>query len=107
MEIKIQRCQNCGSRNLRNILVRDEDQKVFVQCRDCESLVARYVLEDRGYYHAGKDFESFLRSIERTSGASSGRDIHIEFEETKVDTKKQFAEVSSYLTNKYKGSKLP
>lgn len=103
MEIKIQRCQNCGSRDLRNILVRDESQKVIVQCRNCDALVARYILSTGGYYHAGKDFESFLRSIERDGGASSARDLHTEFDEVKHTVEGEFDQVQAELNERYDG----
>ena len=107
MEVKIQKCHQCGSRNLRNILVRDEHQKVFVQCRDCENLVARYVLANGGYYHAGKDFESFLRSIERDGGASSARDLHEQYDQLKEQSQREFEELlDNALANRY-GDKLP
>ena len=106
MEIHIQKCQRCGSRRMRNILVRDEEQKVFVQCRDCDSLVARYILTVGGYYHAGKDFESFLRSMERDGESSSGRDIQSLFEEVKNDTEQEFSQLDEQLIARY-GDKLP
>ncbi|TVZ38959.1 hypothetical protein P886_3345 [Alteromonadaceae bacterium 2753L.S.0a.02] len=81
MEIKIQKCQNCRSRSLRNILVRDQAQKVFVQCRDCGELVARYELAKGGYFHVGRGFESFLRSVERDGDIESARDLNAKYDE--------------------------
>ena len=101
MEIHIQKCQNCGSRNVRNVLVRDHQQKVFVQCRDCDHLVARYVLTTSGYFHAGKGFESFLRSVERDGGFSSGRDLQTWFEELEVETLEEFEQVKEKIAKKY------
>lgn len=106
MEIKIQQCQKCGSRDLRNILVRDESQKVFIQCRACEELVARYILAHGGYYHAGKDFESFLRSIERDGELSSARDLPADFDELKHNVYDEFEELRPKLQTRY-GDKLP
>ena len=97
MEIKIQRCQYCKSRNLRNILVREETQKVFVQCQDCNRLVARYILSHGGYHHAGKDFESFLRSIERDGGISSARDLSEVYEEVNTQTQNEFEVILAKL----------
>lgn len=101
MELHIQKCQNCGSRELRNILVRDEDQKVFVQCRSCGSLVARYVLSAGGYFHAGKGFESFLRSIERDGDLSSSRDVDDQFRNLEESTESEFKEVVELINEKY------
>ncbi|WP_370978175.1 hypothetical protein [Agaribacterium sp. ZY112] len=106
MEIHIQKCQKCNGRNLRNILVRDEEQKVFVQCRDCEALVARYILSSGGYFHAGKGFESFLRSIERDGGLTSARNIDELYNDAEASAVKEFNELESTLEEKYQG-KLP
>lgn len=74
MEIHIQQCQNCKSNKLKNILFREpgESDKVYVQCQDCESFVASYVIQPRGYYHHGKGYESFLRGINRSGEFMSG-----------------------------------
>ncbi len=62
MDVKRQTCQACGSRDVRNIIVREgrEDQLIFVRCAKCKELVARYQLKD--YYHHGKGIESYLRA---------------------------------------------
>lgn len=101
MELHIQKCQKCESRNLRNILVRDEQQKVFVQCRDCSELVARYILSPGGYFHAEKGFESFLRSIERDGGLSSSRDIDTLFHDVEDTTKEEFEALIKLVNEKY------
>ncbi len=106
MEIKIQQCNSCGSRDLRNILVRDESQKVFVQCRSCGKLVARYVLAHGGYHHAGKDFESFLRSIERDGGIESARDLPSAFENAKQQLHEEYEALKPRLLERY-GDNLP
>ncbi len=106
MELHIQKCQTCGSRNLRNILVRDEEQKVFVQCRDCESLVARYILNSGGYFHAGKGFESFLRSIERDGAISSARNIDEWFHSVEDSANREFEKIIDLANIKY-GDEIP
>ena len=103
MEIHIQKCQSCGSRDLRNILVRDEGQKVFVQCRDCEELVARYILSPGGYFHAGKGFESFLRSIERDEEPATARDLHTMYNSTAEDAKEEFKQLLVEAREHYHG----
>lgn len=103
MELHIQKCQSCGSRDVRNILVRNSDQKVYVQCRQCEALVARYILAPAGYYHAGKEFESFLRSIERDSDMSSPKDLNAMFHEVKSNTSEEFEVVKTLMNERYKG----
>ncbi len=102
MELKIQKCQHCKSRNLRNVLVRDEVQKVFIQCRDCEKLVARYVLSKGGYFHAGKGFESFLRSHERDGDVmDSARDLTTAFEEMEGNIYKEFDALKAKMDEIY------
>ncbi|WP_370978178.1 hypothetical protein [Agaribacterium sp. ZY112] len=106
MELLIQKCQSCQSRNLRNILARGETQKVFVQCRHCHALVARYELSSGGYFHAGKGFESFLRSIERDGGLSSARDIDELYHAAESEANTEFEELQQTLKLKY-SDKLP
>lgn len=106
MELHIQKCQKCGSRSVRNILVRDEQQKVFVQCRNCHELVARYILASGGYYHAGKGFESFLRSIERDGTFSSGRGIDKWFQDVEATSNEEFENLKTLLNEKY-GKNIP
>lgn len=101
MELHIQKCQNCGSRQLRNILVRNLDQKVYVQCRACEQLVARYILTPGGYYHEGKEFESFLRSIELEGDPSSAKDLRQLFEDTRINSQQEYHNVLELLKEKY------
>ncbi len=104
MELHLQKCQRCQSRKLRNILVRDEDQKVYVQCCKCHHLVARYVLSTEGYYHSGKEFESFLRSVERDGGYSSGKNLQERFQNQKEKIEKEFLEINEKVKEKYGGN---
>lgn len=106
MEVHIQTCQACGSRNLRNILQRDRDQRVYVQCRECQQLVARYIVSPAGYFHAGKDYESFLRSVARHPEMLSGRDIRAWFAEVESLSHEEFAKLLEKAERKY-GSELP
>jgi hypothetical protein len=78
MDVHRQTCQACGSREVKNILVRvaGQPQTVFVRCSRCESLVARYKLRD--YYHHGKGIESYLRSKGGSAG-ESGRHVLEEY----------------------------
>lgn len=84
MEVRRQRCQACDSLDMRVILVRDpgRPQTVYVRCRSCAELVARYGLRD--YYHHGKGIESYLRSKGATA-IESGRRVIEEFEEARED----------------------
>jgi len=106
MELHIQKCQHCGSRELRNILLRSEKQLVFVQCRQCGSLVARYTLSHGGYYHTGKGYESFLRSIERDGEATSGRNMQERFHGIEGRVAEEFAHVQQWMKDKY-GDNIP
>lgn len=101
MEILIQKCQACGSRDLRNILARTKNQYVYVQCRQCNGLVARYTLDVGGYYHEGKGFESFLRSIERDAAYSSGRNLQYDFENIQEEIRNGFESVLEHLSTKF------
>ncbi|MGL1957093.1 MAG: hypothetical protein OCD00_07240 [Colwellia sp.] len=105
-EIHIQKCQHCQSRDLRNILVRDEEQSVYVQCRDCGSLVARYTLSKGGYFHSGKGFESFLRSVERDGGITSARDLTSRYDVIESNVEKEFEALQLKMSQTY-GDKLP
>ncbi len=106
MDIYIQKCQQCGSRNLRNILARDDAQRVFVQCRDCGHFVARYVIAPGGYFHDGRDYESFLRVTMLDSGFSSGRDLKTVFKETAESSQRGFDRAIKKAKEKY-GDELP
>jgi hypothetical protein len=77
MEIHVQRCQNCQSDNLKNIICRSsgEPDRVYVQCHDCKDFVASYVIAPLGYFHNGKGYESFLRGVHRSGEFMSGRNI--------------------------------
>ena len=77
MEIHIQKCQNCNSQNLRNIIYREsgEPDRIYAQCQDCNEFVASYVIAPLGYYHHGKGYESFLRGVLRSGEFMSGRKI--------------------------------
>lgn len=79
MEVVLQRCQECSSTDVRNMLVREQGraQMVYVRCAKCDALVARYRLLD--YYHHGKGLESFLRSAGSDAG-DSGRGAMSEFQ---------------------------
>lgn len=106
MEIHVQKCQSCNSRNLRNILAREEQQFVYVQCRQCDAFVARYILSSGGYFHAGKGYESFLRSIERNGESTSGRDMTASFGTTKEQAEQEFERIQTYVSEKY-GKDIP
>ena len=102
MEIHRQKCQSCGSRHMRNILLRDRDEFVYVQCQQCRKLVARYGLAPGGYFHFGKGFESFLRSIKRMGEVPSGRDLRTEFNLTEKSCLDGFEEVIKVLRDQGK-----
>lgn len=106
MDVYIQQCQHCKSRNLRNILARDHAQHVYVQCRDCGEFVARYVVATGGYFHNGKDYESFIRTMMLDSGFSSGRDMKTVYQEVSDTSAKGFEEAVTRSKKKY-GDELP
>lgn len=95
MEIHIQQCQNCKSDKLKNILYREagKSDKVYVQCQDCDSFVASYVIEPAGYYHHGKGYESFLRGINRSGEFTSGNRVKKLFLEHESGEVAAFAKV--------------
>lgn len=104
MEIHRQTCQACGSRELKNILVREREhpQQVYVQCASCGAFVARYVLSD--YYHHGKGIESYLR----THGLNvheSGREWKWQFEEAQKESTDGFDRAMEQVELKYGNEK--
>jgi hypothetical protein len=96
MEVVVQKCQECGSEEVRNMLVREQGraQMVYVCCAKCGSLVARYRLRD--YYHHGKGIESFLRSA-GSGGGDSGRDALAEFQKLKEEAVEGFEQALRLL----------
>jgi len=99
MEVHRQTCQNCGSRKLKNILVREpgEAERVFVQCHDCKELVARYIIGQGGYYHHGKGFESYIRGLSRGGEIMSGKNLKNDFENKQVKVIDAFKKVQQAL----------
>ncbi|HMQ47906.1 MAG TPA: hypothetical protein PKA00_10795 [Saprospiraceae bacterium] len=99
MEIHTQQCQFCSSKELKNILVRQpgEADKVYVECNHCGQFVASYVLAPLGYYHHGKGYESFLRSVHRSGEFMSGRNIRKMYEDRKTAEINKFEEVLKRL----------
>jgi len=95
LEIHRQTCQKCGCRNMRNLLVREpgESDKVYIQCIECDELVARYVIAPHGYYHHGKGFESYLRGLVRGGDLASAQDLQNEFENIQEKCLKEFKKV--------------
>lgn len=78
MEVHIQKCQECQSTDVCNMLVSEpgRPQTIYAKCTSCGQLVARFLLSD--YYHHGKGIESWLRSL-GPAAFESGRDFHDEF----------------------------
>ena len=85
MKVHVQKCQNCQSDKLKNILSREsgEPDRVYVQCQNCKEFVASYIIAPLGYYHNGKGYESFLRGVNRSGEFMSGRRIKRLFLERK------------------------
>jgi hypothetical protein len=83
MEIHRQRCQECGSIDLRNIIVRETGQRtlVYARCSKCLELVARYELH--AYYHHGKGLQSYLRA-QGAKDAGSGREWLSQFKKVQA-----------------------
>lgn len=105
MEVHRQTCQICNSRSMKNLLVREpgERDKVFVQCQDCQNLVARYKISHGGYYHHGKDFESYLRGLTRGSAElMSGKNLKSDFENTRKKVEQIFEKVIQWLRDHHK-----
>ena len=99
MDIRRQACQNCASRKLRNLLIREDGSpdKIYVQCLECSGLVARYIVAQQGYYHHGKDFESYLRGLNRGENFDSGKNVQAHFEEVKETALAEFEAVLKKL----------
>lgn len=99
MIIRVQKCQNCLSNNLKNILCRKAGQpdSVFVQCQDCKEFVASYKIAPLGYYHHGKGFESFLRGVHRSGEFMSGRRVKQLYEKRKTESVESYRKVIEKL----------
>ncbi|MBU0675598.1 MAG: hypothetical protein KJ950_13230 [Proteobacteria bacterium] len=99
MEVHRQTCQLCGSRLLKNHLVREpgHQDKVIVQCGGCGSFVARYVINPGGYYHHEKGFESYLRGLSRAGDAISGRQTQDEYEAIHQQSEDLFTKTTAFL----------
>ncbi len=83
-------CQACGSRRMNTVLLRDADEKLVVICADCHEFVARWLLSSHGYYHEGKSFDSYLRSLERAGEAPTGRNLQAHFERLQKEARSDF-----------------
>lgn len=96
MEVVLQKCQECGSEKVRNMLVREPGraQMVYVRCAGCGALVARYRLSD--YYHHGKGIESFLKSA-GSSMEESGRDALADFSRVRDEAVEGFEQAKRLL----------
>ena len=99
MELHIQTCQFCGSKEVRNLLARKdgEEDKVYVQCTQCKALVARYIIGHRGYYHHGKGFESYLRGLNRGGEVISPKDLREAFQKVEEYCLDEFEKITSQL----------
>jgi hypothetical protein len=99
MEIHLQRCQNCQSDTMKNILYRQEGERdrVFVQCANCNEFVASYKLGPMGYYHHGKGYDSFLRGLHRSGDFASGRNMANLFSKTKDEETAMFSRALDLL----------
>ncbi|QDT37809.1 hypothetical protein [Stratiformator vulcanicus] len=95
MDVHRQQCQQCGSRSLQNLIVREptKPQRVFVRCADCGAFVARYTLSN--YYHHGKGIESYLRS--QNVAEDSGREWLDRFRHTEESAVSGFEQVVEEL----------
>ncbi|KAA3640029.1 MAG: hypothetical protein DWQ02_02685 [Bacteroidetes bacterium] len=107
MEIHLQRCQNCQSDEVRNILYRQEGERdrVFVQCAKCNEFVASYKIGPMGYYHHGKGYESFLRGLHRSGEFASGRKMAQLYSQRKEEESQMFSRALDLL-RKREASKL-
>lgn len=108
MEIHRQKCQNCKSRSLRNIVVRfpGHNEKIYVQCRNCKELVARYVVGYMGYFHHGKGIESFVRSVENSGDITSAKNLSTMFKQMDEEVVAEFNEALKELERQGKNDDL-
>ncbi|MBU2512204.1 hypothetical protein KJ966_12765 [bacterium] len=99
MEVHRQTCQICGSRKVRNLLVREPNKhdEVLVECMECRELVARYIIAKGGYYHHAKGYESYLRGLTRDGDFMNSKIMKGEYLEIKENCEKSFAEIKKHL----------
>ena len=95
MQVHRQRCQNCDSVGLHNLLVRvpGKSQIVLALCANCRQLVARYELSQ--YYHHGKGIDSWLRSFDPTT--ESAHDLKESFEDVRETAVAQLEQALAVL----------
>jgi ribosomal protein L32 len=96
MDIRLQKCEACGSTDMRNYVVRDEEHPptVYARCIDCGELVAAYTLSGCYFHHKGID--SWLRTMSRGQ-FESGRRLLQMFEEVREGAIAGFADLLSKL----------
>ncbi|MCP4754907.1 MAG: hypothetical protein GY866_28865 [Proteobacteria bacterium] len=101
MDVHRQTCQFCGSRSMRNLLVREPEKNdvVIVECMECRDLVARYIIAKGGYYHHEKGYESYLRGLTRDGDFMNAKIMEPEFEEIKAASEKLFLKAKEHLKN--------
>lgn len=99
MEVHIQKCQECGSDKLKNIIYREsgEPDRIYAQCHDCHMFVASYLIAPLGYYHNGKGYESFLRGVHRSGEFMSGRRVKQLYLDRKNEEQTAFDNVTEIL----------
>lgn len=99
MEVHRQTCQICGSRKVRNILIREPktNDKVLVECMECRELVARYVIAKGGYYHHAKGYESYLRGLTRDGDFMNSRIMESDYLDIKAECEQLFADIKAQL----------
>ncbi len=104
MEIHVQKCQNCSSDKMKNILFREPGRldRVYVQCYGCKAFVASYAINPLGYYHHGKGYESFLRGVTRSGQFMSGREVQRLYERRKREEVERFEKVIRLLEERDK-----
>lgn len=99
MELSRQTCQKCGSRKMKNVLIRQsgDNDMTYVFCADCDELVARYVISYGGYYHHNKGFESYINSIRRGGIFISAKNLKKEHEDIQKECDRMDKVIKDYL----------
>ena len=101
LQVHRQRCQNCQSIDVRDIIVRETGKPmvVYVRCARCGELVASYELQR--YYHHGKGIESYLRN-HGVGAADSGHAWLAEFQKIQAEAEAGFQAALKKLSDEHK-----
>ena len=102
-KVKRERCPVCGSVKMVNNFVKYEDGtiRVYVECSQCGSFVARYTLKR---YTSNKPFESLLNFLRKPT--ESGRDVLKNIEAFTKEIEEEYRRIKEKVKEKEEKQKI-